>query len=136
MPLLCLGIPLEYIDIMFFAKQYIRANDIISVLDVKYHTKDGNEETIPGARETQELVVKLEQDGAYTGFLPDLLRRKERDDPEFLTKFVHFVTGSSFVPHDSKYKIIVEFNFDESTSSEWLAVSHTCVNTLRLPGFA
>jgi hypothetical protein len=126
-----LGIPSEVIDAMLFAKQGVKAEDVISALTVDYIDSY--------YIEMKRTVARIENDGTVSGHLPDLLRRKESEDPDFATKFVEFATGCPYLPHyrsHPDFKITIEFNRDESKHDDSLIVSHTCVKTVKLPGKA
>ena len=69
----------------------------------------------------------------------DLLRDKFKKDPSFISRFVHWCTGQSYIPDlDAQdFKIKVEFNFaSNEIHAEGLPVAHTCDKLMKLPGTA
>ena len=71
----------------------------------------------------------------------DYLRNKATDDPEFLARFLEFVTGTCFLTLDGSTKIIVAFEqvFKGSTDEEKLGTNKalpkvwTCVKWISMP---
>ena len=125
--------PLAVLNSMLFSKLTVKAEDIISALKVQYDVSWG-----PLAKESQEKILTVEEfrdEKSVSGALPELLRRREKLDPDFARKFLFFASGYWYVPVEG-FRILIEFNRSESVSADSLPVSRTCVCTLVLPGLA
>jgi len=116
---LTLGITsLSYVSDKFFAKPGVEANDLIDRLSF---SEANHIDLHKPFFDTvlKEVITEMTSD--------------ERKD------FVYFCTGYNYLPNrereSQKFTITVEFNFDEMEEMS-LPVSHTCVNTLKLPGLA
>lgn len=125
------SVPVDYMDDMLFAKQTVDVEDVIGCLEPVY-----KENGIQFIAEQLKILSKRD-DGIRLGFLPDLLRAKTKENPNFATQFLEFATGSPYFPqNNSTFNILVEFNHKESKSDDCLMVSHSCANTIKFPGSA
>ena len=125
--------PLEAVNKMIFSKLGVNAEDLLSVMEVSYDDELG-----PEVKENQEKILRIEGSGDEkhaSGALADLLRDREKSDPDYARTFLFFVSGYQAVPMEG-FKITVEFNILESGDVASLPVAHTCVSTLKLPGLA
>ena len=88
-------------------------------------------------RANQEKILNRE-DTKNAGYLPEILQ--EMEEP-MLKKFVHYVTGFSFIPRVD-FQIKIEFNFadyahlDPPQFNESLPYAHTCDRLMKIPGTA
>jgi hypothetical protein len=135
------SMPSEAIEEIFFARQNVKAEDIISSL--AYFSKSS-------CTEHQENILRIFEtengEKCVEGYLPSLLHERG-SDAEFLAKFVQFASGSSFIPN-SDFKILVEFTSfhdaevgqeedeGDKMSPDALPIAHTCENTLTFPATA
>jgi len=131
---LCYGsMPMEALNRIMFSKLVVKAEDLLSIVDVRYDNSWG-----PTVVDSQLKIISIHQDGEdqkITGALPELLRRREESDPDFAARLLYFVSGHMSVPTEG-FKFLIEFNCLESKDDDSLPVSHTCDPTLKLPGTA
>jgi hypothetical protein len=144
-------VPLEAVDLMFFAQEGISAEDVIAVLVPEYDPSFG-----PDCLAKQKEIIRMAKTADGTeiaeGLLPDILRDGARPDcpsEDLPRRLVSFITGYRFLPrrHGNRdFKIIVEFNSEKETKKDddilpvahggSLPAAHTCDNTIKFPALA
>lgn len=142
--------PLQAISGISFAKKHsdVRVDDVLNALALL--------DSSVRLTDTQKLIFRVDDSAQsgdrVSGALVDLLRQRAEEDsrakrdPEFLIKFVKFITGYGYVPH-SNLRMTVEFaafhdpetvthrtsNEVTRMSDDALPMAHTCDMTLKLP---
>jgi len=123
--------PLEAVQKISFSSPHLFAEDIIAILEPVYCADwEGSD--------AEKMGFKHQQETFFKGELCKLLIEKgKRKKSKFLSSFVKFCTGYDYLPDmkgNSEFRIVVEFNFSELDQDAY-PTSHTCTNTLKLPGF-
>jgi hypothetical protein len=129
-------LPPEAVSKIAFAEQLIQEDDLVdqdgNLRFIKFVKEENTKEAknaMECYKETQEQLKKA---------ITLLFQEKARDDPVFLTRFVSYCTGQSYIPDidlNPDFKILIEFNYSEMLDDH-LPVVHTCVKTMKLPASA
>lgn len=89
----------------------------------------------------EESSVHAEKQARFFEGLLELFRTKFESDPSYISNFVNFCTGSSYIPdldlhntENNKWAIRLEYNC--SLTDERLPSVFTCENTMLLPATA
>jgi HECT-domain (ubiquitin-transferase) len=138
----CLAyMPLKAVEAILFAQQKITLDLLFDGEEFRFihfvsaHGYGDNSVIYEVFNESQLLLIS-----GMKQLFRDKVESGESSDSDFLTDFVEFCTGQSYLPDldcNTDYKITVEFNSDENEIGEnHLPVAHTCINTLKLPGAA
>ncbi|GAX11843.1 hypothetical protein FisN_20Lh100 [Fistulifera solaris] len=126
------------IDELFFGTTTFDVEDLIAALRPVYAGEAEHGSSDPNI--INRLVIQkktLRRNGMGSqpeGAFVNVIRSLNRCNKDFLTTFVLYVTGYEYLP--AAHTINIEFNYKEMPSNDALPVSHTCVNTLKLPGLA
>jgi hypothetical protein len=128
-------LPPEAVSKIAFAEQLIREEDLVdqdgNLRFIKFAREESREAEIAMEcyKETQEQLKKA---------ISLLFQQKARDEPAFLTRFVAYCTGQSYIPAielNPDFEILIEFNYTEMGEC-YYPVAYTAVNKLLLPAEA
>ena len=138
--LLFFTMPDQAVDLLVLTKQKLRGEDILRRLKIERVNFIGADEheAFKEILENQSLILSIEngskQDSRKeTGALKDIIMEHDNDE-KWLQKFLHLITGLSYLPNDPSFQIVVEFNLAEDDFD--IPQAHTCVNVLKFPGLA
>ena len=82
---------------------------------------------------TEEIYYK-EQNKFFESVLPKVLKNLSQEDDAFLSDFISYVTGSSYLPHiDANPHFQITIAFVEEIDNGSLPTATTCFNTLNIP---
>jgi len=133
LPFLLPLVPSRVVNAMFFSNPNFKAEDVISVLNPNYTDfKDDKE-----VDEESAASIRTIQQDCFERRLPKVIKQLsiETSNSLFLSKFLSFCTGSSYLPckeNNPGYSINVSFekSLDEKNL---LPTANTCDNNLNLP---
>mmetsp|Transcript_920 Transcript_920/g.2242 ORF Transcript_920/g.2242 Transcript_920/m.2242 type:complete len:203 (+) Transcript_920:1721-2329(+) len=135
--------PLKAFNKVCFSKADIQVEDIVKITKAMDITP-GIDDEIQSEVLTKNQKLLVEQ------VFPEVLRDRAKNDKNFLSNFVEFVTGRSSLPHPDvhpKFKILLLFGVDSTwqieddenrkdVSMQVIPVVHTCENSIMLPRLA
>lgn len=125
------------LDEIFFGRSTFDVEDVIAALQPVYAGQDErrlSDGPLPNDRVAiqKRALRKTRRSSKPKGAFVNVLRSLSNNDEEFLTSFVHCVTGYDYLP--VTLTINIEFNFNQKPNA--LPEAHTCEHTLKLPGLA
>ncbi len=128
-------VPSRVVNTMLFSNPNIKAEDVISVLRPDYTDLTDDEKV---DKESAVAIRKIQQH-FFEKRLPEVIKQLsiESSDNNFLSNFLSFCTGCSYLPckeiHPA-YSIVV--GFEKEFNYEDLPTTNSCVNRINLPMYA
>ena len=115
--------PSIVVNKLLFNNPTYTVEDIIDIFSPNYAcTYFGTDEVYKGQKQFFESV------------LPKVLTNLSQEDDAFLSDFISYVTGSSYLPHiDANPHFQITIAFVDEINNDSLPTAATCVNTLNIP---
>ena len=86
--------PIEAVDKLVFSSPNISAEDVINILspNICRFVQEGD-----SLKPVEEALIAAQED-FFENIIPDVLRKKADSDSSYISRFVQFCTGSTYLP--------------------------------------